>query len=84
MTLRMRRLFLGRSAYRKRRLGDATRVLPVLFALLTLLPPMWLPQYFSFARGAVWLAAGWALTIAVTAGLHRAIARSRTEDEDDA
>ncbi len=84
MRARMRRLFLGRDAYRKRRLGDATRVLPVLFALLAVLPPMWLPQYFSYARGAVWLAASWALTIAVTAALHGAIRGGGAEDEDDA
>lgn len=80
-----RRLFLGRSAYRRRRLGDATRVIAALFALATLLPPIWLPQYFSFARGAVWLAVTWALTIAATAALHRALAQSpASEDEDDA
>ncbi|KGJ10756.1 hypothetical protein EQ718_23215 (plasmid) [Paracoccus versutus] len=80
----MRRLFLGRDAYRQRRLGDAIRVLPVLFAVLAVLPPVWLPQYFSYARGAVWLAASWALTIAATAVLHRAIGRAKPEDEDDA
>ena len=80
-----RRLFLGRSAYRRRRLGDATRVIAALFALATLLPPIWLPQYFSFARGAVWLAVTWALTIAATAALHRALAQNpASEDEDDA
>ena len=80
----MRRLFLGRDAYRKRRLGDALRVLPVVFAMLAVLPPLWLPQYFSYARGAVWLAASWALTIAATAALHRLIGRGKAEDEDDA
>ncbi|WP_323010270.1 hypothetical protein [Paracoccus sp. (in: a-proteobacteria)] len=80
----MRRLFLGRDAYRHRRLGDAVRVVPVLFALLAVLPPMWLPQYFSYGRGAVWLAVSWALTIAVTAALHHAIGRGKAEDEDDA
>jgi len=80
----MRRLFLGRTAYRKRRLGDAIRILPVVFAVLAVLPPMWLPQYFSYARGAVWLAASWALTIAATAALHHAIGRDKTEEEDDA
>ena len=39
----------------------------------------------SFARGAVWLAVTWALTIAATAALHRALAQSpASEDEDDA
>lgn len=84
MRLMARRLFLGRDAYRRRRLADATRVVPVLFALLAVLPPIWLPHHFSYARGAVWLAVSWALTIAVTAALHRALGRAGAEDEDDA
>ena len=85
MRPRTRRLFLGREAYRRRRLLDATRVVTVLFALAALLPPIWLPQYFSYGRGAVWLAACWTLTIAATAALHHALARPpMTEDEDDA
>lgn len=85
MTPRSRRLFVDRQAYRRRRLVDATRVVTAVFALAALLPPIWLPQYFSFARGAVWLALSWGLTIAATALLHRALAQSPApEDEDDA
>ena len=85
MKLRTRRLFLGRDAYRRRRLTDATKVLSAVFALLAILPPLWLPQYFSFARGAVWLAACWTGTILATAALHRALARPHpAEDDDDA
>lgn len=84
MRLRAPRLFLGRTAYRRRRLAEAARLVPVLFATLVLVPPIWLPQYFSFARGAVWLVLCWTLTIAVTAGLHRALGRASAEDEDDA
>lgn len=36
MRLRPPRLFLGRAAYRRRRLAEATRLVPVLFA-----PPPW-------------------------------------------
>lgn len=85
MKERARRLFLGRDAYRRRRLLDATRVVTALFALATLLPPIWLPHLFSYGRGAVWLALGWTLTILITAALNHALARgSETEDEDDA
>lgn len=84
MRLRPPRLFLGRAAYRRRRLAEATRLVPVLFAALVLIPPIWLPQYFSFARGAVWLALAWALAIAATAALHAALGRAPAEDEDDA
>ena len=85
MKSRNRRLFLGREAYRRRRLADATRVVAAGFTLAALLPPIWLPQYFSFARGAVWLALSWGQAIAATALLHRALAQSPApEDEDDA
>lgn len=85
MKPRPRRLFLGRDGYRRRRLADATRVITVTFALIALLPPMWLPRQFSYGSGAVWLAAGWALVIVATAVIHHALARPPlTEDEDDA
>lgn len=86
MKLRTRRLFLGRRAYRRRRMIDATRLLPVVFAIIVLLPPLWLPDRFSFATGTLWLAFGWLLTIAVTAALHRAIGHGGAlpEDDDDA
>lgn len=82
---RARRPFLGRYAYRRRRLVDATRVVAAAFALAALLPPIWLPQYFSYGRGTVWLALTWTLTIAATAALHHALAhRPDAEDDDDA
>lgn len=83
--LRPRRLFLGRAAYRRRRMIEATRILPLVFAFLVLLPPIWLPQRFSYATGAVWLACGWLATIAATALLHGAIGHpTDAEDDDDA
>ena len=85
MTPRSRRLFVDRQAYRRRRLVDATRVVTAVFALAALLPPIWLPQYFSYGLGAVWLVVSWTATIIATAALHHALARPpMTEDEDDA
>lgn len=85
MKARMRRLFLGREGYRRRRLLDATRVVTAVFALATLLPPIWMPHLFSYGRGAVWLALSWTATILITAALNHALARPpETEDEDDA
>ena len=53
--------------------------------LAALLPPIWLPHYFSYGRGAVWLAVSWTTTILVSAALNHALARpAETEDEDDA
>lgn len=64
---------------------EATRILPLVFALLVLLPPVWLPHRFSYATGALWLAGSWLATIAATALLNRAIGRGqRPEDDDDA
>lgn len=37
-------MFLERQSYRRRRLADAARVLPVLGTLLLLLPLLWAPQ----------------------------------------
>ncbi|KGJ03517.1 hypothetical protein SAMN04487972_11830 [Paracoccus halophilus] len=84
MKPRTRRLFLGREGYRRRRAADATRVVMAAFALAALLPPIWLPQYFSYALGTVWLAATWSLTILATAALHRILTQPPAEDEDDA
>lgn len=84
MRLRGPRLFLGRAAYRRRRLIDATRLVPVAFAAAVLLPLVWLPERFSFATGTLWLAGGWSVTILATALLHHAIGRDSPEDEDDA
>ncbi len=85
MKLRTRRLFLGREAYRRRRMIEATRMVPLAFAILVLLPPVWLPHLFSFATGTLWLALGWLATIATTAALHHAIGQApATEDDDDA
>lgn len=79
------RLFLGRAAYRQRRLLDAARILPVIFALLATVPPLWMPDRFSFALGTIWLAVGWFSTILATALLHHLIEhRPPSERDDDA
>lgn len=58
-----RPLFLARAPYRRRRLRDAARLLPVLGAFLLLLPLLWAPDsQVSLSSGdviyffAVWLA----------------------------
>lgn len=68
-----RPLFLERASFRRRRLGDAARVLPVLAALLLLVPVWWVPAEVSFAAGAVWLFALWAGLILAVWALHRAL-----------
>ncbi|MFV0300391.1 MAG: hypothetical protein ACK5IP_05860, partial [Paracoccus sp. (in: a-proteobacteria)] len=53
-------LFLERASYRRRRLGDAARILPVLALVLLLMPVWWVPELISLTGGAIWLFALWA------------------------
>ncbi|MEO1910511.1 MAG: hypothetical protein ABGX10_08820 [Paracoccus sp. (in: a-proteobacteria)] len=71
-----RPLFLERASFRRRRLGDAARVLPVLAMLLMLLPVWWSPVSLSYAAGAVWIFGTWAVLIVAVWLLHRALLRS--------
>ncbi len=55
-------LFLERQTYRRRRLADAARLLPVLGAILFLLPVLWGPQETpdaDTAAGGVYVFAVW-------------------------
>lgn len=71
-----RPLFLERASFRRRRLGDAARVLPVLALIALFVPVWWLPGLFSFGLGSVWLFGLWAVLIAAVFGLHRALIRA--------
>lgn len=71
-----RPLFLERASYRRRRLGDAARVLPVLALVLLLLPVWWMPSAVSYAGGALWLFGLWAGLIVAIAALHAALRRA--------
>ncbi|WP_198731866.1 hypothetical protein [Paracoccus tegillarcae] len=66
-------MFLERSSYRRRRLGDAARILPVLALLLILVPVWWVPEAVSLTGGALWLFGLWAALIVLTAALHIAL-----------
>ncbi len=74
-------LFLARDSYRQRRLRDAARMLPVLGAVIWLLPLMWQrgPQETGgMAAAVVFVFAGWTLLIILTA----LIARKLRPDDD--
>ena len=71
-----RPLFLERASFRRRRLGDAARILPVLAMILMLVPVWWMPASISFATGAVWFFGLWAALIAGVFALHRALLRA--------
>lgn len=71
-----RPLFLERASFRRRRLGDAARVVPILALLLILVPVWWVPERVSFTGGAIWLFALWAALIVAIGALHRALRRA--------
>lgn len=66
-----RPIFLERAAYRRRRLRDAARLLPVV-TIVALLVPVWLmPAALSGAGGMVALFVLWFLVILASGVLHR-------------
>lgn len=74
-------LFLARAVYRRRRLRDAGRLLPVLGLLLLILPGLGHAGTESAGQTAVYIFAVWALLIAAAAALAPGL--SRTEGEAD-
>lgn len=84
---RQRPLFLERSSYRRRRLGDASRILPVLALVLVLVPVWWVPEAVSLTGGALWFFGLWVVLVSLTALLDHALHRWEqgrgTSDEDD-
>ncbi|MCB1401104.1 MAG: hypothetical protein KDJ82_15350 [Rhodobacteraceae bacterium] len=78
-------LFLARQSYRRRRMMDAARLLPVLGSVLFMMPVLWRPAETPLADtgpGAVYLFAIWALLIGSAVVLARALAPAM-EDEDE-
>lgn len=78
-------LFLARRSYRRRRMMDAARLLPVAGAVILMLPVLWAPgetEAPDTGRGTVYLFASWALLIAAAALIARGLGPAL--DEDDA
>ena len=71
-------LFLERKSYRWRRVGDAAKLLPILGAVLFLLPILWAASGRT-SGGVIYLFLVWALLIAIVAFLSR-----RLSDQEDA
>lgn len=70
-----RPIFLERAAYRRRRLRDAARLLPVV-TIVALFVPVWLmPAALSGAGGMVALFVLWFLVILASGLLHRRLGR---------
>lgn len=75
-------LFLARRTYRRRRLIDSVRLVPILGLLLFLMPVLWAGDGTAgTAGGAIYLFIVWAGLIALAFGLSRALARASEERE---
>jgi len=71
-------LFLQRRSYRRRRLADAARLVPVIGAALWLVPLLWHDGARS-STALLYVFGVWALLIAATLILSRGLARSHDE-----
>lgn len=69
-------LFLARESYRRRRLGDAARVIPVLGFILLLLPVL----LKSTTGALIFVFSVWAVLILVMAVLSPRLSRNDTSD----
>lgn len=79
-------LFLARRSYRRRRMMDAARLLPLAGLVLVLMPALWAPAHTpapDTARGLIYLFAVWALLVAAAAVLSRGLAPA-LDAEDEA
>ena len=78
-------LFLARSLYRKRRLSDAAKLLPLFSAVLLLLPLLWVhqsaPGRSSTATNWVYLFIVWSFLILAAACLAKSL--NKFEDGND-
>ncbi len=75
-------IFVGRDVYRRRRLMDAARLLPVLGVLLFLVPVLWAPQTTpeaDTARGGLYVFVVWAGLIGAAYLLSRRLGRSQED-----
>lgn len=87
MTARPQSVFLERRTYRRRRLADAARLLPILGALLFLVPLLWPAGPggpVATARGFVFVFAVWAGLIVVSAVLSRYLSQPVIDPQGEA
>lgn len=81
MPARERPLFLARRSYRRRRMMDAARLLPVLGAALVLVPLYWRPAPGTAETG-LYLFALWTGLILAAFGLARGLAPALDAEEE--
>lgn len=81
-----RPLFLARAPYRRRRLRDAARLLPVLGAFLLLLPLLWTPDSRMSLRSSdvIYFFSVWLVLIGLAAAFAPGLrGGDGTDDEED-
>jgi hypothetical protein len=78
-------MFLARAPYRRRRLRDAARLLPVVGMLLLLLPLLWAPEAKVSLRSAdvVYFFLVWGVLIAVAAVFAPGLRAGEGSDEEE-
>jgi len=70
MTRRHGTIYLERRTYRRRRMMDAARLMPLIGMLLFLVPLLWLPEpgeSVATSRGVIYIFAIWVILILVSA-----------------
>ncbi len=75
-------LFLARQSYRRRRLGDAARTIPVLAAVLFTLPVLWAEDALTHV-GLIYLFTVWVCLIVVMALITRRLGTPSDETDVD-
>jgi peptidoglycan/LPS O-acetylase OafA/YrhL len=80
-----RPLFLDRAPYRRRRLRDAARLLPVLGLFLLLLPLFWTPKsgVALSANDVIYFFLVWLCLILLAAAFAPGLSKSEGANEDD-
>lgn len=85
MSRKPRPLFLERRSYRRRRVADAARLLPLVGSVLVFVPILWLPDRTAApdtVRGGLYLFAVWALLIGVAFALSRVLSGEGERSSD--
>ena len=80
-----RPLFLARAPYRRRRLRDAARLMPILGAILLLLPLLWAPESrMSLASGdVIYFFTVWLVLIGLAAVFAPGLRSGEGADEEE-
>ncbi|MGI9388954.1 MAG: hypothetical protein ACR2O1_02755 [Boseongicola sp.] len=73
-------IFLERQSYRRRRLGDAAKLIPVVGAILLLMPIL-VGSAARTSSGLIYIFAVWAILIALIALISRRLVKSISESE---